>query len=490
MTKPFIIILWNTDFFKIIWSWIHKFEWEKNYYSTSSIKWVKILEAEKVITLENKPSRANMQPVEWQVIFAKMAKTLKVMKIDEDFAKSSILSTWFLLVEWNKKLIDQNYLYYYLISTNFNSQKDKLSTWSTQVAINNTNAKKIEVPIFPLLTQKRIVQEIEKQFSKLDSWLNSLLKTKENLKQYKASVLKSAVEWKLTKEWRESQTEIESASVLLEKILKEKKEKFLKDFPKKKYKEPEKIKKEDIHDIELPENWCFSRLSDIFDVWTWSTPNKWNKDYWNNWSIPWLTSSCVNFNYIYESELFTTEKALKETNIKIFSKWTILIAMYWEWKTRWNIVELWFSSTTNQALAWIIFNKINNFIKDYLKIFFFFNYNNIRKVSAWWVQPNLNVWKIKNIVFPLPPLKEQNEIVKIVEEKLSVVEKLEKIVDENIKKSENLKQSILKKAFEWRLVEQKEEDWNVEELLKEIKLEKAKIEKEEKEKKKSNKKKK
>ena len=53
---------------------------------------------------------------------------------------------------------------------------------------------------------------------------------------------------------------------------------------------------------------------------------------------------------------------------------------------------------------------------------------------------------------PLPPLSEQNEIVKIVESKLSVVEKLEKLVDENIKRSENLKQSILKKAFEGKLV--------------------------------------
>jgi type I restriction enzyme S subunit len=55
---------------------------------------------------------------------------------------------------------------------------------------------------------------------------------------------------------------------------------------------------------------------------------------------------------------------------------------------------------------------------------------------------------LNKLPVPLPPLSEQNEIVKMVEEKLSVVEKLEKIVDENIKKADNLKQSILKKAFE------------------------------------------
>jgi type I restriction enzyme S subunit len=60
----------------------------------------------------------------------------------------------------------------------------------------------------------------------------------------------------------------------------------------------------------------------------------------------------------------------------------------------------------------------------------------------------LHLEDIRKISFPLPPLSEQNEIVKIVESKLSVVEKLEKIVNENIKKAENLKQSILKKAFD------------------------------------------
>lgn len=71
------------------------------------------------------------------------------------------------------------------------------------------------------------------------------------------------------------------------------------------------------------------------------------------------------------------------------------------------------------------------------------------------------------------------------------MEKLEKIVDENIKKADNLKQSILKKAFEWRLVEVWEnEDEEVEKLIEEIKAEKERMEKEEKEAKKLGRKKK
>lgn len=276
------IPLWNKQYFTILWSWINSFNLEKKYYSTSSIKWTEILEPEKIITYKKRPSRANMQPNEGVVCFAKMSQTIKVFKIDEDFAKYCILSTWFSLILPNIDLVNSDYLKYYFISSEFNSQKDKLSTWSTQVAINNSWISKINIPLFSLPTQKLIVQEIEKQFSKLDDWLNSLKRTKENLKKYKASVLKSAVEWKLTRDWRESQTDLEPASKLLERILEEKKRKFLEENPKKKYKEPEGIKKEDIPEMELPEGWCWSKVDYVTR----------KKEYWSSkkadisWDVP------------------------------------------------------------------------------------------------------------------------------------------------------------------------------------------------------------
>ncbi len=58
----------------------------------------------------------------------------------------------------------------------------------------------IPVPLFD--DQKSIVAEIEKQFSLLDEAVANLKRVKANLKRYKASVLKAAVEGKLTEEWR------------------------------------------------------------------------------------------------------------------------------------------------------------------------------------------------------------------------------------------------------------------------------------------------
>gem|GEM_PF-3234300 len=65
-----------------------------------------------------------------------MAKTLKVLKIDEEFAEKAILSTGFALIYGNPEKVDTDYLRYFFLSSQFNSQKDSFSTGTTQVAIN------------------------------------------------------------------------------------------------------------------------------------------------------------------------------------------------------------------------------------------------------------------------------------------------------------------------------------------------------------------
>jgi type I restriction enzyme S subunit len=101
-------------------------------------------------------------------------------------------------------------------------------------------------PIPPLPEQNRIVAKIEELFSDLDAGVAALERAKANLKRYRAAVLKAAVEGKLTEEWRveaascrfsESQTNSETkrqdaastyepASKLLERILKERRQKW------------------------------------------------------------------------------------------------------------------------------------------------------------------------------------------------------------------------------------------------------------------------
>ena len=111
------------------------------------------------------------------------------------------------------------WLYYWLKTVDFN----KLAHATTLPSLPLSKAKDIPIPVAPHDQQKIIVSEIEKQFSRLDEAVVALKRIRTNLKRYKASVLKAAVEGKLTEEWRKKNKDVEPAEKLLKRILAERK---------------------------------------------------------------------------------------------------------------------------------------------------------------------------------------------------------------------------------------------------------------------------
>ncbi len=98
-------------------------------------------------------------------------------------------------------------------------------------------------------------------------------------------------------------------------------------------------------------------------------------------------------------------------------------------------------------------------------------------------RPGINGEILKHIVAPVPPLAEQRRIVAEVERRLTISDKMEETITESLQKAESLSQSILKKAFEGKLLNEKElekarnePDWEpVEKLLERIRQEKERI---------------
>ena len=78
---------------------------------------------------------------------------------------------------------------------------------------------------------------------------------------------------------------------------------------------------------------------------------------------------------------------------------------------------------------------------------------------------------MRQIPIPLPPLLEQHQIVAEIESRLSVADQLEKVVEQSLKQAERLRKSILKQAFEGKLVHQDPIDEPAEKLLERIKNE-------------------
>ncbi len=83
---------------------------------------------------------------------------------------------------------------------------------------------------------------------------------------------------------------------------------------------------------------------------------------------------------------------------------------------------------------------------------------------------------VEQSLIPLPSTEEQHESVAEIEKRFSVADETEKVVDEALKQAERLRQSILKRAFEGKLVPQNPNDEPAEKLLERIKAERAKME--------------
>ena len=83
------------------------------------------------------------------------------------------------------------------------------------------------------------------------------------------------------------------------------------------------------------------------------------------------------------------------------------------------------------------------------------NYEEIRFLSSG-VQSNLNLTIIKNIITPFPNSNKQHEIVREIESRLSVCDKVEESFAESLQKAEALRQSIFKQAFEGKLLTEEE----------------------------------
>ena len=365
--------------------------------------------------------------------------------------------------------IDPSYTYYYLQTAR--ELVESLSGGTTFKEISGTNAARIPLVIAPLPEQRRIVAEIEKQFTRLDASVGALRRTQANLKRYRASVLRAACSGELVPTEAElaraGGREYEPASVLLERILAERRAYWeAQEKRRGKYKEPAAPDESDLP--LLPEGWVWSNLDQMASIGTGSTPLTSNAEFYENGTVPWVTSAALMVPQVKAPTKYVTELAVQECNLSIYAPGTLLLAMYGEGRTRGNCSELMIEAAINQAISAIVMRKSARPARPYAKTFLLHNYDQTRRLSAGGVQPNLNLSLVKGLAIPLPPLVEQRRIVAEVERRLSVIQQAEAAVDASLQRAERLRQSILKQAFSGHLVAQDPDDEPASVLLERI----------------------
>ncbi|OOF86801.1 restriction endonuclease subunit S [Rodentibacter ratti] len=373
-----------------------------------------------------------------------------------------------------KTIFDESILFkrfvYYLLQTQIFQLPLTMISRSAQNGFAKHEIAHIEIPIPPLETQQTIVNKIESLFAEIDAGIASLKNAEQQLVQYRQALLKNAFNGELTKAWREQNAEtLPSAEELLTQIQTAREQHHAEQIKQwesavKKWelsgkvgKKPSKPKaliqavkfEEDFAD--LPRGWAAIKINQVADIFTGATPLKSNSSYYENGSIPWVTSGSLNNEFVSVADNFVTDLALKETNLRLLPKHTLLVAMYGEGKTRGKCSELLIEATTNQAIAGIVINEKFPINRKFLKFYMFKNYADIRRQSSGGVQPNLNLGLVGNIAFPFPCLAEQIQIVAILEQKLTACDQLTAELATQLKQAELLKQAVLKAAFSGRL---------------------------------------
>lgn len=178
-----------------------------------------------------------------------------------------------------------------------------------------------------------------------------------------------------------------------------------------------------------PRAWSLVPLGDIVRVGTGATPLRKNRAYYEDGTIPRVTSGAVNAGTITAPTELITPLALSETNVKLFPPGTLLVAMYGEGQTRGRVAELAIEAGTNQAVAAVFFDAESATLQPFIRLFFEDSYQRVRALSVGGVQPNLNLGMIKDTLLPLPPIEEQQEIVRRSTEMLSAADRLSARID-------------------------------------------------------------
>jgi type I restriction enzyme S subunit len=293
-------------------------------------------------------------------------------------------------------------------------------------------------PVFlpPLPEQRRIVAKIEELFTRLDAGVESLKKIEVQLKHYRQSVLKHAFEGKLTAEWRQvHKDELEPASLLLKRI-KQERQKTAKGKRK-------ELPPPDTSDLpRLPESWAWTRIGEIYDVVGGGTPSTSIAEYWEG-DIPWITSTDILGLRDIRPRKQITAQAIENSATNLVPAGSLIVV------TRVGLGRI---ALTNMPIC---------FSQD-SQALVACNTSLLPDYSLYCLSEAVQVFKwrhrgttingvpkkqLAQLLFAVPPLPEQRRIVEEIERRFSVADEIERTIDQSLRQSGRLRQSILKRAF-------------------------------------------
>lgn len=360
------------------------------------------------------------------------------------------------------ELLNNQFLCYYLNQIDYH----EYVSGTTRLKLNQSSMKMIPIILPPLNEQKRIVEKIKELFSELDSIKSTLKNIQSQLDEYEQSLLKFAFEGKLTKKWREEN------NPSLEDVLKN-----IEKGKKNQDKKLRNIVPDEVAFFEIPDEWNWIKVGTVSKEVQYGTSEKatttkskipvlrmgniqngeldFNKlkyypNNWKNFKTFELVSGDVLFNRTNSAELVgKTAVYQKHHPSAVFAGYLIRV----------KIID-------NAYFPSLLSHYINSvFGRLYI--------NSV--VTQQVGQANVNSTKLFMMPLPLLSFEEQKELISKLDSGFFLIKNSKNIVNSLLYQLDVLRSTILKQAFEGKLLPQNPNDEPAEILLQKIKAKKEQL---------------
>lgn len=383
-------------------------------------------------------------------------------------APNGVINQALLKITLEDSLLTHSYFSYLFQSEYF--QRQILSDARGTGMQNLAGMKEIKVvPVFvpPFPEQRKIVEKLDELISELDNGIANLKAAKEKLEIYRQAVLKKAFEGELTKEWRKQNPYSEKDLV---EVLE-----YIEDFNANKSGQdiPRRLPPIDLSDLhELPYGWIWQEshkiCSSVRDG-THDTPK------YVDVGVPLVTSKNLkggeidmeNVDLISESdhEEICRRSAVDENDILYGMIGTIGNPVIVKETNAFSIKNVGLFKKNERLL-------VPKYFQYYLSSWVVEHIMRQKELIRGTTQKFVSLGGLRVLPIPLPSKKEQEQVIYEIESRLSVCDNILANIEEGLEKSEALRQSILKQAFEGKLLSEdeleackQEPDWEPAEQL-------------------------
>lgn len=278
------------------------------------------------------------------------------------------------------------------------------------------------IPLSPLAEQQRIVDRIESLFAKLDEAKEKAQAVVDSFETRKAAILHKAFTGELTAKWREE------------------------------------------NGVSSKE-WTTCSLSKCCKIGSGGTPSRKSSKYYAG-NIPWIKTGEIEWNEVVDSEEKISQEAIDNSSAKLYNPGAVLVAMYGMGVTRGRASILGVKAATNQAVC--VLQPQEHLNNRYLFYFFMCNYWSMREQAVGGNQLNLSATIIGKQNIDIPPVSEQLEIVRILDNLNAKERSTKEIAETVIEQIDTLKKAILARAFRGELGTNDPSEESAVELLKKI----------------------